>query len=38
MTNENKPDNDKPTRREFLARSAGITAGLVGTLGVVRSS
>lgn len=38
MTNDNPTDNDKPTRREFLARSAGLTAGLVSGLGVARSA
>jgi myo-inositol 2-dehydrogenase / D-chiro-inositol 1-dehydrogenase len=38
MSNENRTENEKATRREFLARSAGLTAGLVGTLGLSRSA
>lgn len=38
MTNENRTENEKATRREFLARSAGFTAGLAGSLGLARSA
>lgn len=44
MTNENRTDDEnrtehqKATRREFLARSAGFTAGLVGGLGLAQSA
>jgi predicted dehydrogenase len=38
MTNDNRTENEKPTRREFLARSAGFTAGLVGGLGLAQSA
>jgi myo-inositol 2-dehydrogenase/D-chiro-inositol 1-dehydrogenase len=38
MTNDNRTENEKPTRREFLARSAGFTAGLVGGLGLAQST
>jgi predicted dehydrogenase len=36
MTNENATKYEKATRREFLARSAGVTAGLVSGLGLAR--
>jgi predicted dehydrogenase len=36
MTNENSTKQEKATRREFLVRSAGMTAGLVTGLGVRR--
>src|SRR4029453_11115428 len=36
MPNENAIKYDKATRREFLARSAGVTAGLLSGLGLAR--
>jgi len=38
MTNDNPTTNEKATRREFLARSAGVTAGLAAGLGLARSA
>jgi predicted dehydrogenase len=38
MTDENRTENGKATRREFLARSAGLTVGLVGGLGLAQSA
>jgi predicted dehydrogenase len=38
MTDENRTPKEKATRREFLVRSAGFTAGLVGGLGLARSA
>jgi myo-inositol 2-dehydrogenase / D-chiro-inositol 1-dehydrogenase len=38
MTNDDRTTHDRATRREFLARSAGLTAGLVGSLGLARGA
>jgi predicted dehydrogenase len=38
MSDENRNTKEKATRREFLARSAGLTAGMVGALGLARSA
>ena len=38
MADENRTEKKNPTRREFLAHSAGFTAGLMGGLGVARSA
>jgi predicted dehydrogenase len=38
MTEENRTENEKATRREFLARSAGLTVGLVSGLGLAGSA
>ena len=38
MTDENRTEKDKATRREFLARSAGLTVGLVSGLGLAHGA